>query len=81
MPTSRATAASVLLSIVNVTSPSTSDGRRPASSRAARTHSAAKRSSLRPESFENSVAPMPAIAALPDSPPVMSLRPRREPCR
>ena len=34
----------------------------PASSSAASTASAARRSSLRPESLENSVAPMPTIA-------------------
>ena len=68
MPTSRATAASVLVSCVKVTSPSTSAGVRPASAIAARTASAASRSSERPESFENSVAPMPTIAARPDSP-------------
>ena len=49
--------------MVNVTSPSTSDGRSPASASAAEAASAASRSSLRPESLENSVAPMPAIAA------------------
>ena len=64
MPSSRATAISALLSMVKVTRPSTSDGRSAASASAARTASAASRSSLRPESLENSVAPMPAIAAV-----------------
>jgi hypothetical protein len=50
---------------MNVEMPSTSDGRRPASASAAITASQASRSSLRPESFENSVAPMPAIAVAP----------------
>src|SRR6516164_10694930 len=67
MPAARATATSVLLSIVNVVSPSTSAGLRPASSSASSTASAANRSSLRPESFEKSVAPMPTMAALPDN--------------
>lgn len=61
-----------LVSMVNVTIPSTSPGVSPASSSAARTASAASRSSLRPESLENSVAPMPTIAARPPS----SSRPR-----
>ncbi len=63
MPSSRATAISALVSMVKVTRPSTSAGRSAASARAAVTASAARRSSLRPESLENSVAPMPAIAA------------------
>ena len=66
MPVARATATSVLESIVNVVMPSTSAGVRPASSSASSTASAASRSSLRPEFFEKSVAPMPTIAALPD---------------
>ena len=41
-----------------------SAGERPASTIAACAASAASWSSLRPESFENSVWPMPAIAAL-----------------
>ena len=49
--------------MVKVTRPSTSAGRSAASASAARTASAASRSSLRPESLENSVAPMPAMAA------------------
>ena len=69
MPAARATATSVLVSMVNVTRPSTSAGVRPASSSAASTASAASRSSLRPEFLEKSVAPMPTMAALPDSPP------------
>ena len=51
--------------MVNVTSPSTSAGLSPASASAADVASAASRSSLRPESLENSVAPIPAIAAAP----------------
>src|SRR5947209_10600051 len=62
---------SVFESIVNVTMPSTSSGVRPASSSASRTASAASRSSLRPEFLEKSVAPMPTIAALPDSSPLI----------
>ena len=62
-------ATSVLESIVNVTMPSTSAGVRPASSSASSTASAASRSSLRPEFFEKSVAPIPTIAAFPDSSP------------
>ena len=59
--------------MTKVTRPFTSAGRRPASSRAARTASAASLSSLRPEFLENSVAPMPAIAApvMPGSPGVL----------
>ncbi len=68
-PSSRATAISALASMANVTMPSTSDGDRPASASAAREHSAASASSLRPESFENSVAPIPTIAALFTPPP------------
>ena len=45
--------------------PSTSAGAIPASAHAAKTASTAKRISLRPECFENSVAPMPTIAVLP----------------
>src|SRR3982075_2850894 len=71
MPVARATATSVLESIVNVTMPSTSAGVRPASSSASSTASAASRSSLRPEFFEKSVAPMPTIAALPENSPVI----------
>ena len=69
MPVARAMATSVLESIVNVVMPSTSAGVRPASSRASSTASAASLSSLRPEFFEKSVAPMPAMAALPDNSP------------
>lgn len=67
MPVALATAAWVLVSIVNVVRPSTSAGVRPASARAAVTASAARRSSLRPDSLEKSVAPMPTMAARPDS--------------
>ena len=76
MPVARATAISVLESMVNVVSPSTSAGVRPASSSASSTASAASRNSLRPEFLEKSVAPMPTIAALPDNirpPPMVSV--------
>ena len=56
-----------LVSMVNVTMPSTSAGASPASSSAACTASTASFSSLRPESLENSVAPIPAMAAFPPS--------------
>ena len=68
IPTARATAVSVLVSIVNEVSPSTSAGVSPASVSAAVTASAASLSSLRPEFLEKSVAPIPTIAAFPDSP-------------
>lgn len=42
---------------------STSVGLRPASANASNTASAASRSSLRPEFFEKSVAPIPTMAA------------------
>src|SRR5438309_1215328 len=71
MPTLRAISISSLLSMVNVTMPSTSAGARPASSRAAFTASVAMRISVRPESLENSVAPMPATAAFPASEPFL----------
>ena len=67
MPTLRAISISSLVSIVKVTMPSTSPGFSPASSSAALTASQASCSSLRPDSLENSVWPMPAIAALPAS--------------
>lgn len=67
IPTARATAAWVLVSMVKVVRPSTSAGVKPASASAAVTASAASRNSLRPESLEKSVAPIPAIAARPDS--------------
>ena len=63
MPSSRATAISELVSIVNVVNPSTSRGVSPPSARAASTASAESWSSERPDSLENSVAPIPAIAA------------------
>ena len=50
-----------LVSELNVTIPCTSDGAMSASARAAATASTAKRSSERPESLENSVAPIPAF--------------------
>ena len=55
--------------MVKVTRPSTSAGLSPASASAADAASAASRSSLRPESLENSVAPIPAIAAAPEITP------------
>ena len=54
------------VSELKVTIPCTSDGATPASCKAAATASTARRSSERPESFENSVAPMPAIAVVPE---------------
>src|ERR1700744_795705 len=71
IPVALAMATSVLESIVKGTMPSTSPGVRPASSSASRTASAASRSSLRPEFLEKSVAPIPTIAALPDSSPAI----------
>ncbi len=67
MPTLRATSISSLESMVKVTMPSTSLGDSPASSNAALTASQANCSSLRPDSLENSVWPIPAIAQLPGS--------------
>ncbi|CDO90084.1 hypothetical protein BN973_04475 [Mycobacterium triplex] len=67
MPTLRAMSISSLESIVKVTMPSTSPGVRPASSSAALTASHANCSSLRPDSLENSVWPIPTIAQLPGS--------------
>ena len=52
--------------MVNVVSPSTSSTDSPQSASAARTASTESWSSERPDSLENSVAPMPAIAACPD---------------
>ena len=49
--------------MVKVTSPSTSAAASPASASADVIASTARRSSLRPEFLENSVAPMPTIAA------------------
>ena len=65
MPSSRARAISAVESIVNVARPSTSAGVSPASASAASVASAESCSSERPDSLENSVAPMPTIAALP----------------
>src|SRR5262245_46485620 len=62
MPRLRAISISALASTVYDTSPSTSSGSRPASPSAAWIASTASCISLRPESFENSVAPMPAMA-------------------
>ena len=55
MPSARMRSSSPLESIVNVTIPSMSAGVSPASRIAARDASAASWSSLRPDSFENSV--------------------------
>ena len=66
MPRLRAMSMSGLVSELKVTIPCTSDGAMPASCSAAATASTARRSSERPESFENSVAPMPAIAVAPE---------------
>src|SRR5262245_62355555 len=62
MPRLRAISVSALPSTVYETSPSTFSGSRPASSSAAWIASTASCISLRPESLENSVAPMPAMA-------------------
>ncbi len=53
--------------MVNVVSPSTSSTPSPQSASAARTASTESWSSERPDALENSVAPMPTIAALPES--------------
>src|SRR5688500_5857511 len=63
IPRLRISASSSLPSAANVTMPSMSAGVSPASRMAASDASAASCSSLRPEFFENSVCPMPAIAA------------------
>src|SRR3954454_19972946 len=65
MPSPRMISLSGFVSIVNVDSPSTSLGSTPASAHAATHASNASCSSLRPESLENSVAPIPTIAAPP----------------
>ena len=62
-PRQRDSPISSLPSIVKVIMPSTSAGSMPASSRAALEASAASCSSLRPEFLENSVCPIPAMAA------------------
>ncbi len=67
MPRLREMSMSGLVSELNVTMPCTSDGARPASANAAATASTASRSSERPESLENSVAPMPAMAVEPEN--------------
>ena len=64
-PSSRASAISAVLSMLNVTSPSTAVTGSPASASAASVASTASFSSLRPESLLNSVAPIPAMAAVP----------------
>ena len=69
MPTERAISISSVVSMVNVTMPSTSAGSRPASASAPATASQARRSSVRLDSLENSVAPMPAMAAVTAAPP------------
>src|SRR3954454_2407480 len=63
MPSPRMISLSGLVSIVNVDRPSTWLGSTPGSANAATHASSASWSSLRPESLENSVAPMPTIAA------------------
>ena len=68
IPSSRATAISEEVSIVNVVRPSTSAAVSPQSASACWTASTESWSSERPDSLENSVAPMPAIAALPVEP-------------
>src|SRR3954469_24561880 len=65
MPSPRMISLSGLVSIVNVDSPSTWLGSMPALAHAATHASSASCSSLRPESLENSVAPIPTIAARP----------------
>ena len=67
MPVCRAISISGLFSALKHAKPSTSAGAIPASSSAATTASQARLSSLRPESLENSVAPMPTMAAWPPS--------------
>ena len=62
MPRLRAISISGFVSAVNVTIPSIWDGSRPASAIAASHASTQRRISERPDAFENSVAPMPAIA-------------------
>jgi len=65
MPKLRAMSMSGLVSELNVTMPCTSSGAMEASSRAVATASTARRSSERPDSLENSVAPIPAMATRP----------------
>lgn len=62
-PTARTSSASSTGSTVKLTRPSTSSPEIPASSNAAEIDSQASRSSLRPAARENSVAPIPAMAA------------------
>ena len=81
MPRLRAISISGLVSELKVTRPSTSDGSIPASRKARSTASTASRSSLRPDSLENSVAPIPAMAVLPTkecSVPLTGHLPREE---
>ena len=66
MPRLRAMSMSGLVSELKLTIPCTSPGAMPASFRARSTASVARRSSERPESLENSVAPMPAMATWPE---------------
>jgi hypothetical protein len=58
----RATSISKFCSALKVTSPSTLEAGTPASSNAASQASTASSIGVRPESFENSVAPIPTIA-------------------
>src|SRR5262245_782677 len=62
-PRLRAISISGFVSWVKVTMPSTCPGSRPASAIAASHASTARRRSERPDSFENSVAPIPTTAA------------------
>ena len=64
MPSEFMMSVSSELSSDSLTSPSTSAGVKPQSSRAAAIASTARRSSLRPELRENSVCPIPTMAAL-----------------
>ena len=66
-PSKRAISYSGTLSTEYELNPSTSAGLMPASLRAANVASSARRSSVRPEFFENSVAPRPTMAARPES--------------
>ena len=81
MPVRRAISISGLVSVVKVTMPSTSDGSMPASSRARIVASQASCSSERPESLENSVAPMPATAVVPTNPTSPLMAAPARPCR
>ena len=77
IPRLRATSISKLRSIENSDMPSTSDGSTPASAQAARQASTARRMGVRPESLENSVAPMPTMAVRRANDPVIRTLPGR----